>query len=89
MICPASDEIIDATEDGDLFTGGDGNEYLYQVDFDGDTVCITDTVGRLLPIDVAEIPNFLFILNRINSYVKNTESLNKFLYDKLVSGASV
>ena len=88
LICPASDEIIDATNDGDLFTGTDGTEYLYSVEFDGEQVMITDTVDRCIPIDVSELDNLMFILNRINNYVKSTVSLNTFLYEKLVQGAA-
>ncbi len=88
LIVPASDDMIDATEDGDLFTGEDGNEYMYEIKFDGETVLITDTVGRNVPFDVSDIDKLMFILNRINNFVKSTSSLNQFLYDKLVEGAS-
>jgi len=88
LIVPASDDMISETNDGDLFTGEDGNEYMYSVEFDGETVCITDTVGRIMPIDVSDLERFMFIFNRINNYVKSTHSLNQFLYDKLVQGAS-
>jgi len=88
LICPASEDMINATEEDDLFTGNDGNEYMYSVEFDGETVLITDTVGRMLPFDVSDLDRLMFILNRINNFVKSTTSLNQFLYDKLVEGAS-
>ncbi len=88
LIVPADDDMINATDDGDLFTGTDGSEYLYEVNFDGDTVAITDTVGRMVPFDVSDLDKLMFILNRINNFVKSTASLNQFLYDKLVEGAS-
>jgi len=88
LICPASEDMINATEEDDLFTGNDGNEYMYSVEFDGETVLITDTVGRSVPFDVSDLDRLMFILNRINNFVKSTTSLNQFLYDKLVEGAS-
>lgn len=88
LICPASDEMIDATEDGELFQGKDGDEYMYSIDFDGETVLIEDTVGRKLPFDVEELDKLLFMLNRINNFVKNTNRMEQFLYAELVRGAS-
>jgi len=88
LICPATDDMINATEEGELFTGKDGNEYMYEIEFDGDTVLITDTIGRNVPFDVTDIDKLMFILNRINNYVKSTTTLNQFLYDKLVEGAT-
>jgi len=88
LICPASEDMINSTEDDELFTGKDGNEYMYSVEFDGETVLITDTVGRSVPFDVSDLDRLMFILNRINNFVKSTTSLNQFLYDKLVEGAS-
>ena len=67
LIVPASDDMISETNEGDLFTGEDGNEYMYSVDFDGETVCIADTVGRIMPIDISDLERFMFIFNRINN----------------------
>lgn len=89
LICPASDELINATNDGELFEGTDGNEYCYAVEFKGDMILISDTINRSIPLDVSDLPSLINILNKINSYVKNTESLNKFLYERLIEGASV
>ena len=88
LICPASRDMIDATEQGDLFEDNKGKEYMYSLDFDGEMVTITDTVGRYVPIDVDDIDSFIFILSKINSYVKNTRSVSDFLYEKLIQGAS-
>jgi hypothetical protein len=42
----------------------------------------------MIPIDVEELDSLMFILNRINNYVKNTDKLNEFLYQKLIEDAS-
>ncbi len=87
-ICPADEDMINATEEDDLFTGGDGNEYMYEVNFDGDTVAIRDTVGRVLPLDIDDIPAVCFMLNKLYNYHNNMIKMDNFLYDKLIQGCS-
>lgn len=88
LICEATDEQLDNNGEFDLFKGEDGCFYNYEIDFDVDTVRITDTINRMVPIGVEELDIVLMILNRINNYVKSTETLNEFLYQKLIQGAS-
>jgi hypothetical protein len=88
LICQASNDQMDNGGEYDLFKGKDGVFYNYEVEFDEDTVCISDTIGRMIPIDVEELDSLMFILNRINNYVKNTDKLNEFLYQKLIEDAS-
>lgn len=88
LICEASDEQLDTNGEYDLFKGDDGYFYNYEVEFDTDTVRIKDTIGRMVPIGVEELDSMVFILNRINNYVKSTKTLNEFLYQKLIQGAS-
>lgn len=88
LIAPATPSQMDTNGEYDLFEGKDGVFYNYCVEFDEDTVRISDTIGRMLPVGVEELDSLMFILNRINNFVKNTDKLNDFLFQKLIEGAS-
>lgn len=88
LICPASDEQLAMGGETDLFVGADQTAYTYEVYFDGETVSITDTVGRMVPFDVTELGGLIKMLHRIDTFHKNTESANAYLYSKLIEGAS-
>ena len=77
-------------EDGDVdfFEGSDGTKYHYSIEFDGDGVRITDTVGRMIPMDISDIPAVCKMLQRIYNYDRNMEKMGDFLYQTLVSGAT-
>jgi len=84
-ICPADEEFEDEV---DLFEATNGDTYFYEVDFDGETVRLTDVIGRSVPFGVDDLPGLIAMLSRINSFTKNTESLNKYLYEKLIEGSA-
>lgn len=88
LINEATQDQRDTGGEYDLFKGGDGRFYNYSVEFDEGTVRIADTIGRMVPVGVKELDGLLMILNRINNFVKSTETLNEFLYQKLIQGAS-
>ena len=87
LICDASDLVYTCGEDA-FFKGQDGQYYNYQVEFGEDIIRISDGIGRMVPVGIEDLDSLIFILDRINSFVKNTESLNEYLYQKLIEGAS-
>lgn len=88
LICDAAD-LIDTCGEDSFFKGQDGRFYNYQVEFGEDIVRISDSIGRMVPVGVEELDSLIQMLTRISSFVKNTESLNEYLFQKLIEGASV
>ena len=89
LINPVTTEQVGDCGTEGLFAGTDGYFYNYSIDFDEDTVRIEDSIGRMVPFDVTELDTLIKILTRINTYAKNSESVQKFLFSKLIQGASV
>lgn len=87
-ICPVSEEELDYEEDVTLFKAKDGRKFHYNVEYEDDTVCISDSLGRYVPIDLDKLDDFIEILTRISFYAKNKVSVGKFLYEKLVQGTN-
>jgi hypothetical protein len=85
-IARASEDQLESG-DLDLFESSEGSLYNYEVEFDGETVRLTDTIGRMVPFDVTELDTLIQMLSRINSFYKNTESANAFLYNRLIEGS--
>lgn len=88
LICPATTDQI--TDGGyDLFKGQDGATYNYQVEyFEDDMVTIRDSVGRYVPLDVAELKALINMLARIDTYQKNKLRAQEALVEELLRGAS-
>ncbi len=88
LICPATtDQLIDG--DYDLFKGHDGATYNYQVEyFEDDMVTIRDSVGRYVPLDVAELKALINMLTRIDNYQTNKLRAQEALVEELLRGAS-
>ena len=89
LINPATTEQLNDCGTEGLFEGADGYFYNYSIGFDEDTVSIEDSIGRMVPFDVTELDTLIKILSRINTYVKNSESVQKYLFSKLIQDASV
>ena len=88
LICPATtDQITDG--DYDLFKGQDGATYNYQVEyFEDDMVTIRDSVGRYVPLDIAELKALINMLARIDNYQTNKLRAQEVLVEELLRGAS-
>lgn len=88
LICPATtDQIQDG--DYDLFKGQDDASYNYSVEFfEDDMVTIRDSVGRYVPLDVAEIRPLINMLVRIDNYQTNKLRVQEALIGELLRGVS-
>ena len=89
LICNDTDGLVDICGEEVFFKGQDGAYYNYQVELDEEVVRISDGIGRMVPVGIEDLDSLIKMLTRINSFVKNTESLNEYLYQKLIEGASV
>lgn len=88
LICPATSCQVELAETYDLFESEGGDLYNYCIDFDVETVRIIDSIGRMVPVGTEDLDSIISMLTRINKYVKNTNSCNEYLYEKLIQGAT-
>lgn len=79
LVGPVQDDLYKASNPDDFFTSKSGEDFLYRISYDGETVMLEDTCERSLPLDVEDLDQFIFILNKIRQYAKNTVSLQAFL----------
>ena len=88
LISPASECQLENGEIEGLFVGQDRELYNISIEFDADGVRIMDSVDRMVPVDIEDLGSLIKVLTKIDQYVKNTESCNDYLYQKLIQGAS-
>jgi primosomal protein N'' len=88
LVCSVPDDQIGSEGTEKLFKTSEGKLFTYQIEFDDNIVRLVDSIGRTFPVYVEELDSIIFTLARINNYVKNSEQLANFLYEKLVEGYS-
>lgn len=89
LICPASQDLLDFCDTDDFFYSPGGTAFNYTVEFvEDEYIRITDTVGRVMPIDINELQNFIEVLNRINNYTQDKAAMDAILISNLTYGAS-
>ena len=90
LICPIKEEqSLEPLEDNYFKACSSDSYYQYEIELDEDTVRISDSIGRSVPVDISEIGAMAAMLNRIDNYVKNKEKVNEYLLQTLLSGASL
>ena len=85
LVCPTSQALIDESPEG-LFQSTNGKYFSYKVTYhDGEYVTITDSIGRIMPMDIDEIADIAEILARLVRFRANSASLEQFLLDELLN----
>lgn len=70
------------------FTGTDNESYNYSIELDEDTVRIEDNCSRMIPFDTSDLGALIVVLSKINRYVQAKATIEKELYEEMVSGSS-
>lgn len=86
LVCEVSQEQEEYGGAEGCFEAKDGTLFNYEIEADQDTIRITDSIGRMVPIGIEKLPTILLTLNRLNNYYTSVEKLNDFLFQKLVQG---
>ena len=88
LICPASQDMLDYGDIGDLFQSKSGTLFNYTVEFlEDEMITITDSVGRYVPLDIEEVRGLADMLERIASYQEDKAHMSRLLVSQLTHGA--
>lgn len=86
LICEVPQEY---TNDGDYYTGTDGREYYYEVNYvENEYVNISDTCGRMIPLDITEVADLASMLGRIVQHHNRKQEAEAYFMAKLLDGVS-
>lgn len=74
-----------------FFTGQDGNKYSYELEFEAEGdgnghLCITDTIGRIMPLDFEDVGPLINVLTRIKAYANDQAAFNQFWLSEFKRG---
>jgi hypothetical protein len=88
LFSPVTKEQASFDMDG-MFVSTDGSEHNYQLAYDqaNAMITLTDSCGRMVPMDVEDIPKLIDILIRVDNYVFKANTLSEILHNELVDGA--
>lgn len=85
LVCKATQELIDESTEG-LFKSSLGAYFMYKIAYtEEDTLTITDSIGRTLPMDCTEIEQISEILARITRFQKARSKSDEQLLYQLVN----
>lgn len=88
LICPASQDMLDYGDIGDLFQSKSGTLFNYTVEFlEDEMVTITDSVGRYVPLDIEEVSDLAKMLTRIANFQEDKAHMANLLMSQLTHGA--
>ena len=89
LICPASGDLLDACDPEDFFYSPNKTAYNFEVEFiEDEFIRISDTVGRIMPIDLNDLGDFIKLLMRIDNYTQDKKDMQEILMSQLCYGAS-
>jgi hypothetical protein len=88
LICPTSQDQLEYGGNEGLFRGSNNKYFNYAVEFEhNDFVRITDSVGRIMPMDISEVRDFADMLGRIADYHEHMELAKDYAMADLCYGA--
>lgn len=87
LIAPATPSFIDTCGSEGLFTDVKGRKFLYEIDYEeNEMIRISDSVGRMVPLDIDEVTALAEVLCRIVRYQDTKEAMQLILLNELVGG---
>lgn len=87
LIAQASQEQLDFGDTEDMFESTDGDLFNYQVEFfEDEMVRITDSIGRIMPLDINEVGDLIDVLLRIKQYQETKTIISGLMYAELTNG---
>lgn len=84
LVCPTPPELVDVGVEG-LFQSATGKYFSYKVMYNENYITITDSVGRIMPMDCNEIADIAEILARLVRFRSNSVALEQRLLDELLN----